>query len=71
VSTIWSSAVAGDEISVDLHLSKQAAFDSIRDAWGVPDAVPDEKMLGFLQREYEVEFSIQEHPLPKQSEVSQ
>lgn len=65
--TIWSSAVAGDEISVDLHLTEQAAFDSVRDAWNVPDAVPDDRIAHFLAREYRVNIVINEHPLPKEA----
>lgn len=65
--TIWSSAVGGDEISVDLHTSKEAAFDSIRDAWGVPDHVSDDGMADFLRLEYQVEIAINEHALPREA----
>lgn len=67
MSTIWSSAVAGDEVSVDLHLTEQDAFNSIRDAWGVPDHVTDEAMANYLTLEYQVDIAIQEHPLPREA----
>jgi hypothetical protein len=65
VKTIWVSVVCADEVSVDSHATEEDAYDGVRDAWSVPDHIPDDAMHRYMESEYEVEFHIREVSIPE------
>lgn len=63
--SIWTLVVCGDEVSTDVYTSEQAVYDDLRAGWYVPEDLPNEQFIDWIEGEYpDVELHIDEHADP-------